>query len=107
MLCPVTPRQKEALSLAHRGLPIDLIAKRLRLSRESAYDLLRRAKIRFGTWTAKESPWTDQKIVRLQALWHEGLSTAEIGRRLEVPKNAVIGKAHREGLPPRPSPIRR
>ena len=37
----------------------------------------------------------------------EGHSTAEIGRRLGVSKNAVVGKAHRLDLPARPSPIRR
>ena len=51
--------------------------------------------------------WNDEAIVRLRALWAEGLSTAEIGRRMGVSKNAVVGKAHRLGLPARPSPIRR
>lgn len=50
--------------------------------------------------------WTDEIISRLQTLWREGLSTAEIGRQLSITKNAVVGKAHRLGLPPRPSPIR-
>ncbi|AQS86503.1 MAG: GcrA family cell cycle regulator [Acetobacter aceti] len=51
--------------------------------------------------------WTDETITRLKALWQEGLSTAEIGRQLGITKNAVVGKAHRLGLPARPSPIRR
>jgi GcrA cell cycle regulator len=51
--------------------------------------------------------WTDEAIGKLRALWAEGLSTAEIGRRLNISKNAVVGKAHRLSLPPRPSPIRR
>ncbi len=51
--------------------------------------------------------WTDETIARLKALWQEGLSTAEIGRQIGITKNAVVGKAHRLGLPPRPSPIRR
>jgi GcrA cell cycle regulator len=51
--------------------------------------------------------WAEETIVRLRALWDEGLSTAEIGRRLGVTKNAVVGKAHRLDLPARPSPIRR
>lgn len=51
--------------------------------------------------------WTDETIARLKALWQEGLSTAEIGRQLGITKNAVVGKAHRLALPPRPSPIRR
>jgi GcrA cell cycle regulator len=51
--------------------------------------------------------WNDETIGRLRALWTEGLSTAEIGRRLGVSKNAVVGKAHRLNLSARPSPIRR
>ncbi len=51
--------------------------------------------------------WNEEAIARLRALWAEGLSTAEIGRRLNVSKNAVVGKAHRLNLSPRPSPIRR
>lgn len=51
--------------------------------------------------------WTDEVIDRLRALWAEGHSTAEIGRRLGVSKNAIVGKAHRLDLPARPSPIRR
>ena len=50
--------------------------------------------------------WTDETIARLRELWSQGLSTAEIGRQLSITKNAVVGKAHRLGLPPRPSPIR-
>src|SRR5271157_3383644 len=50
--------------------------------------------------------WTDVTIDELRALWSDGHSTAEIGRRLGVSKNAVVGKAHRLDLPSRPSPIR-
>ncbi len=51
--------------------------------------------------------WNDDSINRLRALWAEGHSTAEIGRRMNVSKNAVVGKAHRLNLASRPSPIRR
>jgi GcrA cell cycle regulator len=51
--------------------------------------------------------WTEETITRLRDYWDEGHSTAEIGRRLGVSKNAVVGKAHRLELPARPSPIRR
>lgn len=50
--------------------------------------------------------WSEELITRLRGLWDEGLSTAEIGRRLGMSKNAIIGKAHRLSLPGRPSPIR-
>ena len=51
--------------------------------------------------------WTEDRIALLTKLWEEGLSAQEIGRQLDVTKNAVIGKAHRLGLQSRPSPIRR
>lgn len=50
--------------------------------------------------------WNEATIARLRALWAEGLSTAEIGRRMGCGKNAVVGKAHRLNLPTRPSPVR-
>lgn len=51
--------------------------------------------------------WDAETIRLLRDLWTQGLSTAEIGRRLGSSKNAVIGKAHRLELDARPSPIRR
>src|SRR5271155_3390062 len=51
--------------------------------------------------------WSDEVIGQLRGLWDEGHSTAEIGRRLGVTKNAIVGKAHRLDLPARPSPIPR
>lgn len=51
--------------------------------------------------------WSEEVISQLRALWADGLSTAEIGRRLGVTKNAIVGKAHRLDLAARPSPIRR
>ena len=50
--------------------------------------------------------WTEDTIARLRVFWRDGFSTAEIGRRMGTTKNSVVGKAHRLGLPPRPSPIR-
>ena len=51
--------------------------------------------------------WTAEAIETLRLLWAEGHSTAEIGRRMGISKNAVVGKAHRLNLSARPSPIRR
>ena len=53
------------------------------------------------------SSWTPELVHELQRMWGEGASTAEIGRRLGVTKNAVVGKAHRLKLSARPSPIKR
>jgi len=48
-----------------------------------------------------EPTWTEERIEQLTQLWEEGVTTAEIGRRIGVSKNAVIGKVHRIGLTPR------
>ena len=53
-----------------------------------------------------DTGWGDDAVSRLRSLWDEGHSTSEIGRRLGVSKNAVIGKARRLKLSRRPSPIR-
>ena len=51
--------------------------------------------------------WTEEQLTQLDTLWAEGHSTAEIGRRLGVSKNAVVGKVNRRPhLIRRPSPIR-
>jgi len=50
--------------------------------------------------------WTPDRIKILIAHWEEGLPTSEIGRRLGVTKNSVVGKVHRLGLKKRQSPIR-
>jgi len=54
---------------------------------------------------ASDNDWAEETIARLRALWDEGLSTAEIGRRMGLSKNAIVGKVHRLHLSPRPSPI--
>jgi GcrA cell cycle regulator len=54
----------------------------------------------------QSSVWTDAEKDELRELWGASLSTAAIGRMLHRSKNAIIGRAHRLGLPPRLSPIR-
>ena len=51
--------------------------------------------------------WTDEQIADLKRLWHDDVSAREIGEKLGISKNSVIGKAHRLQLPSRPSPITR
>jgi GcrA cell cycle regulator len=51
--------------------------------------------------------WTEERIERLKAMWHEGATASEIADKLGgVSRNAVIGKAHRLGLESRPSPVK-
>ncbi len=41
----------------------------------------------------------------IRAMWAEGLSATEMGRRLKRTKDSIIGRVHRLGLARRPSPI--
>ena len=51
--------------------------------------------------------YTQSQMDMLTALWSDtSLSSAEIGRRMGLTKNQVVGKASRMDLPPRPSPIK-
>ena len=55
---------------------------------------------------SRPDEWPPAIVAQLRRLWAEGVPTTEIGLRIWASKNAVVGKAHRIGLPPRPSPIR-
>ncbi len=51
--------------------------------------------------------WTDERIESLRKLWEGGQTASQIAEALGgVSRNAVIGKAHRLGLQPRPSPVK-
>jgi GcrA cell cycle regulator len=58
-----------------------------------------------------EGTWTPERVERLAELFAQGLPTAEIGRRLGLTKNAVIGRLNRNAMtrrvpppqPPRPN----
>ena len=49
--------------------------------------------------------WTEERLEEIKKLWAQGLSISQIGEALGVSRNAIAGKAHRMGLPKRPSPI--
>lgn len=46
-------------------------------------------------------PWDRNEEFVFKRLWDEGLTAAEIGRRLGFTTNAILGKAFRMGLPKR------
>jgi GcrA cell cycle regulator len=51
--------------------------------------------------------WTDERIDTLKKMWDSGMTATQIAEELGgVSRNAVIGKAHRLGLPARPSPVK-
>jgi hypothetical protein len=49
----------------------------------------------------KKIEWTPQETTQLKALWLEGLTAAEIGKRLGKTKPAVCAAARRNNLPRR------
>lgn len=51
--------------------------------------------------------WTDEMVEDLKKMWKEGMTTGEIGKKLGVSKNSIVGKVHRLGLSGRPSPIKK
>ena len=55
----------------------------------------------------KTSIWDTEKLDKLKKLWEKGVPITKIGDELGVSRNAIAGKAHRMGLPKRPSPISR
>ena len=46
-------------------------------------------------------PWPDAKCRELETLWRQGQTVSAIASKLKITRNAVIGKAHRMGLPRR------
>lgn len=61
---------------------------------------------RCGMPEPRDGGWDPGRVETLRALWTAGVPTAAIAARIGATKNAVIGKAHRLGLPPRPAAIR-
>ena len=66
----------------------------------------------FGDGQKKKTPhryvdfeWTPEARQRLAELWASDLSAGKIAELMNTSKNAIVGKAHRMNLPPRPSPI--
>ncbi|MEZ0496509.1 GcrA family cell cycle regulator [Sphingomonas sp. IW22] len=51
--------------------------------------------------------WTEERIATLTKMWESGMTASQIAEELGgISRNAVIGKAHRLGLKPRPSPVK-
>ena len=45
-----------------------------------------------------EMTWTPERVEILNRLFEEGLPTSEIGRRMGLTKNTIIGRLHRNGM---------
>ena len=49
--------------------------------------------------------WGEEAAAWLRGRWQEGATASRIAKELGITKNAVIGKARRMGVSPRPSPL--
>ena len=58
---------------------------------------IRAARIRFGLPERKTSSWTEERSDYLKENWGHSTASA-IGAKLNISRNAVIGRAHRMGL---------
>lgn len=56
----------------------------------------------------KDEKYTPAVLAKMRQLWDDGHSVSDIAQQLGrgYTKNAVMGKIHRLGFPPRPSPIK-
>jgi GcrA cell cycle regulator len=95
-------------ALWRAGAPYDAIQATMDISRWTLMKWRKELDLmpRFSGWLVRprEAIERDRQLAQL---WDEGHSTAEIGRRMGISKNAVIGRARRLDLPARPSPIKR
>jgi GcrA cell cycle regulator len=57
-------------------------------------------------WCKPNVVWDDLKVLHLTKLWNRGDPTNEIAEIMGLSRNAVIGKAHRLKLRPRPNPVK-
>ena len=47
--------------------------------------------------------WTIEKVRQLTELWSKGLSASQIGQKMNLTRNTILGKVHRLRLPGRKS----
>lgn len=76
------------------GEPVDAIGKRFGLD-TNALHWARRRLFESGIIAPRWRPWTPERVDEYCALYDQGLSHPEIGRRLGITPSASIGKSHR------------
>jgi transposase len=127
----VYARLAQARRLREAGISRTQVAKIMRLDVETVSSYVSRAK-NFEKFTAGQKKWfrnhrppgvkpraeylatvattggwTDEREATLKRLWPTAMSAVQIAREIGTTKNAVIGKAHRLGLKPKPRKKRR
>lgn len=98
-----TDRERAILLALDAGKATQAITKAMGVNRQLVY----RTRIRWGRPCRRRHQHPPSFIRTAKALWREGLSISEIGRRMGVTRNVIAGISHRQGFPGRGSPIRR
>jgi len=91
----------EVLKMGRKNTEAEAILARQReLNRKRAWRAENRARIRALRTGANQcnSIWTSELHAELVTLFEEKLSTAEIGRRMGLTKNTIIGRLNRCGM---------
>lgn len=109
MLINLAARDARIVEWAKSGETRGVIADRLGLTGTRITQILQRDAPDVAKIFAQ--PRVPAAIVeRARMLWHHGLSASDIAHHISrdghrLTKDSVIGMAHRNGFPPRPSPI--
>jgi GcrA cell cycle regulator len=76
------------------GLTVMEIARRHNVSDDTVGSVTRRM-FAAGLLEPRQAEWPRERIATFKALWIEGLSIAEISRRIGITKSAGVGESHR------------
>jgi len=92
-------RTRALVQLWGEGLSVTTIAKHFGDVSDAA---VRQKALRMGLAVNRvlpPSPWTDESVAKLRALWAEGLTASQIAKSIGgLTRNSVISKLHRIGL---------
>ncbi len=96
---PILPAEERAIvGLFNRGLTVPEIATEVRRSRKAVTSLLRAAGFTLPTHSSPRHI-SDEQRAEICRLWNEGLSSVEIGRRVDRSHQAIKEVVLTAGLP--------
>jgi hypothetical protein len=104
----MTKRERIKYALRAGRRDVSAIAQSARCSEIYVYVVARKIGMPEGwaTSSCRLIAWNDKEIAVLRRMWAAGKLTRETSEVLGYSRNAVIGKANRLHLAPRPSPIK-
>ena len=100
---PLDYRAEKFAAMVRSGMTRRQVGARAGLTGERVAQIIEPI---MGRMSFRET-WKGTRDEELSERWMRGETAADIAAALGISRNAVIGKAHRLGLPARPSPIKR